>query len=241
MLPTPRRDAPSAPTAGRSRDARVRAGMMVLAPASAKAAVAVSGSAKPPKNTTVDQRRRSAGAGSQRGVAVNSATSGASKTKRVEDDFDEEDDEKAFLDMRRQAKQASHASQKIVPTPPLAIPLLRSSEELRQVVVDPSYFDYGASYRALQAKREATQETGQQSGAACSREDSSVAELMEFLGAQGLTGPLRTYARSLALQGIRDSTSLVQIDDAQLENVIERAELESTDELFLREALQMFR
>merc|ERR1712187_871578 len=80
--------------------------------------------------------------------------------------------------------------------------------------VDPCYFDYQATYKNMQAAKEAAGE-GTKADA-----QSTESEMVSFLRCHGLSGPLQSYARSLALQGITDSTMLMLADEGRLTHVL---------------------
>eukprot|EP00928_Gymnodinium_smaydae_P079386 TRINITY_DN63329_c0_g1_i1.p1 TRINITY_DN63329_c0_g1~~TRINITY_DN63329_c0_g1_i1.p1 ORF type:complete len:275 (+),score=62.64 TRINITY_DN63329_c0_g1_i1:227-1051(+) len=112
-------------------------------------------------------------------------------------------------------------------------------EDTRGIVnVDPCYFDYKAackSHRSMKAEASggAVADTYVLGGAE--------EEMFQFLQGQGLTGPLRVYAKAFVLQGVKDAASLVTATDERLNVIFTRAEMDCTDELLLRDALRALR
>merc|ERR1712032_1067365 len=66
-------------------------------------------------------------------------------------------------------------------------------------------------------------------------------DLVQFLSASGLDGPLKAYAHAFMLQGVSDSVTLISTEDSKLADLIRHAELSCTDELLFRDAVSTFR
>eukprot|EP00435_Cladocopium_sp_Y103_P029485 s759_g7.t1 len=107
------------------------------------------------------------------------------------------------------------------------------------VGVDPIYFDYAAATRTLRAKVQAEKAAaGQDPSAQGSADQTALKEMVAFLASQGLSGPIRAYAKALALQGVASPSELIQTESTKLSRILTLAELESTDELLLLDALR---
>lgn len=149
----------------------------------------------------------------------------------------EEEEEEDFRDLRREARGRA-----LPPKPPgrqrgLAASLPQRSDEEMRLNVDPSYFSYAAGRKAQAAARtEAHGAQGAQQGA-----DASLGEMVMFLEMHELSGPVRAYARAFALQGVKDPATLLGLSEGRLGVVVARAEVDATDEILLREALNTFR
>eukprot|EP00930_Biecheleria_cincta_P005590 TRINITY_DN106518_c0_g1_i1.p1 TRINITY_DN106518_c0_g1~~TRINITY_DN106518_c0_g1_i1.p1 ORF type:complete len:232 (-),score=52.06 TRINITY_DN106518_c0_g1_i1:60-755(-) len=176
-------------------------------------------------------------------VASRAAEAAASASKST--DSGDEDDED-FRALRRHAKMSSTVrpgskdAGRAKPSKPLAVPSVdRASQG-----VDPCYFDYGASVRRLDAqrKKEAAEVTSKRpSDFGDTANDQDLAELVKFMTLQGLQGPVKCYARAMVLQGILDTSGLVEASDTKLSKILRLAELDSTDEIMLLEGLRQFR
>lgn len=148
-----------------------------------------------------------------------------------ESDTDSGSDEE-FLRLRKEAKAGRTAT--IAPRaaqPKAFAPLNPADSDALRLNVDPCYFDYAAGHKALAAAREAAATPPRGN---CSLEE---ADLVEFLRMYGLKGPLKAYAQAFVLQGVRDSVTLVGLDNMRLARVIERVQMDGADELLLAEAL----
>jgi uncharacterized protein involved in propanediol utilization len=66
-------------------------------------------------------------------------------------------------------------------------------------------------------------------------------ELLQFLQMQGLSGPVKSYARAFELQGITDSSQLLAMEANRFTMVLDRIQMDSTDELLLKEAVALWR
>eukprot|EP00931_Biecheleriopsis_adriatica_P005863 TRINITY_DN107343_c0_g1_i1.p1 TRINITY_DN107343_c0_g1~~TRINITY_DN107343_c0_g1_i1.p1 ORF type:complete len:210 (-),score=58.72 TRINITY_DN107343_c0_g1_i1:34-663(-) len=174
------------------------------------------------------------------GVRSALAQSGRSCLASAASVEDEEDEQRA---MRREAKMAAYdriaGGRETSRRGPGAKPVA-SSAPSESRGVDPCYFDYDAAVRHLDSKfkKEFADKRSADAGDAA---DQDLTDLMQFFSAQGLQGPVKSYARALALQGIADTAALVEADDGKLSKVLKLAELESTDEILLLEALRLFR
>eukprot|EP00927_Polykrikos_kofoidii_P065788 TRINITY_DN61504_c0_g1_i1.p1 TRINITY_DN61504_c0_g1~~TRINITY_DN61504_c0_g1_i1.p1 ORF type:complete len:359 (+),score=83.94 TRINITY_DN61504_c0_g1_i1:411-1487(+) len=120
--------------------------------------------------------------------------------------------------------------------------------------VDPCYFDYGASYRRHVAAAHGADASNKGEGGEGGDGEGSAAdglisgrgkgvesEMGEFLKSLGLSGPVQSYARSFAIQGIEDPASLVLEDESRVSQLAGRAEMECADELMLLDALRNLR
>jgi len=224
MLRTPRRDNLS--SQDRSRQAHVCAGKMVVGRTAPEL---------PARGTVGVTLRRSGGSG----MASAATTAKAAKSNMHQkcetstgshDGSDDSEDDIAAA--RRSIKDASKDATKAPHKPSKVGPAVVAASATQGEILDvhPAYFDYEARSRAAIARQEENRVVTDE-----------YEEMVQFFQMHGLTGPLRTYAQSLALQDIKDPASLVQTDDAQLLRLIERADIECTDELILRNALQAYR
>ncbi|CAJ1401601.1 unnamed protein product [Effrenium voratum] len=102
--------------------------------------------------------------------------------------------------------------------------------------VDPIYFDYNAATRRLREAAQAEKEK-----AAGDHDAPKIKEMVTFLSSQGLSGPIRAYAKAMALQGVTDPRGLLEADAPKLSKILSLSELESTDELLLLDALRQLR
>ncbi|CAK9060340.1 unnamed protein product [Durusdinium trenchii] len=160
---------------------------------------------------------------------------------------DEVDEDEEFRDLRKQVKQHLLERRNSRSTPRDVEPLSARSRTSRPnitaaavlgpsggVGVDPIYFDYGAATRALRAKV-------QEEKAAVAGEDASTKEMVTFLSAQGLSGPLRAYAKALALQGVTQPSEQIKTENSRLSRLLTLSEFDSTDELLLLDGLRQLR
>merc|ERR1711879_641356 len=113
---------------------------------------------------------------------------------------------------------------------PAPLPLARNVQ--KPPGVDPSYFDYEKSYRSIKARESAVVGKGPDAVADT--------EMSQFLKGQGLTGPVRAYAKALYLQELMDPAALVTLDEEKLSVVLSKVDMDSTDELLLRSALRAY-
>mmetsp|Transcript_104686 Transcript_104686/g.249255 ORF Transcript_104686/g.249255 Transcript_104686/m.249255 type:complete len:224 (+) Transcript_104686:69-740(+) len=110
-------------------------------------------------------------------------------------------------------------------------------QQLGGVGVDPIYFDYGAATRKLREKAQAEKEGQMMDDPAAAK----TREMVTFLTSQGLSGPIRAYAKALALQGVTEPRTLIESDAPRLSKMLNFAEFECTDELLLLDALRQLR
>lgn len=161
------------------------------------------------------------------------ATSGASRNVKQDSDSETEED---FRTMRRKAKEAATR----FPAPsskPARNGFVLPAPDKRILNVHPSCFDYEGN---AQKWISLCPDKDEQQKPKVDPADAVTAELVQFFQAQGLSGPLRAYAHSMVLQGLQDPASLIEADGARLTRTFRLAELESSDELLLRDALRAF-
>lgn len=170
---------------------------------------------------------------------------------------DEVDEDEEFRDMRKQIRhQVLERRNSLRRTPRSTAPSAASagSRNSRGAVtaaavlgpstglgVDPIYFDYAAATRTLRAKVQAEKAAAGQDPSAQGSADQTHKEMVAFLSSHGLSGPIRAYAKALALQGVASPSELLQTESTKLSRILTLAELESTDELLLLDALRQLR
>mmetsp|Transcript_42833 Transcript_42833/g.79848 ORF Transcript_42833/g.79848 Transcript_42833/m.79848 type:complete len:224 (+) Transcript_42833:90-761(+) len=194
------------------------------------------------------------------GAAANEASTTSVATK---DDVHDDDDD--FRQMRKQVKQqqeklfaerrpsrtTSQKPESLGQAPLSARSLPRGDHRATAVTaaavlggpqqggcgVDPVYFDYNAATRKLREKTQA-----EKAGLAVDETSSAkTKEMITFLTAQGLSGPIRAYAKALALQGVTEPRALLESDNSRLSKLLAFAEFECTDELLLLDGLRQLR
>lgn len=156
-------------------------------------------------------------------------------TKRTDDS--DSDDEEHFRSMRQKAKMKTldkcETAHKRIKTE-----LLRSNSnagELSQGNIHSSCFNYegnAEAWMSLCPGTEIQQRTNSDPA------DDVAADFVFFFQAHGLSGPLRTYAQAMILQGIQDPAALIVSNSAKLKHVIRMAQLDSSDELLLLSGLR---
>mmetsp|Transcript_38219 Transcript_38219/g.109766 ORF Transcript_38219/g.109766 Transcript_38219/m.109766 type:complete len:255 (-) Transcript_38219:15-779(-) len=248
---------PCQPLANRGRESAVRTGRMVLGGGS-------SSQPQPPTEGPMSVRQSMPSARLSQGGAGQPSASGPSKDRldgpnpqepgqsrqrRKENEDSDDDADADFRALRQKAKDGSAATssagvagaQLVKRTPPTGKRPRDSSGsaslsiERGGVNVDPCYFDYKAAYKNMQ------QQDGDSQGGSRAGGNPAEAAMVNFLKGHGLTGPVQSYAKAFAMQGIADSSALVTLEDDRLRKVISGAQLECTDELLLMDALRAFR
>mmetsp|Transcript_112184 Transcript_112184/g.281146 ORF Transcript_112184/g.281146 Transcript_112184/m.281146 type:complete len:233 (+) Transcript_112184:76-774(+) len=226
---------PRQPLPRHGRESAARTGMMVLrAPSSRRAQE---------ETDTFMSARRAASSSGPKAQRRNPRTSSNAVSREIpspprghhakEGQHNEEDDAADFRAMRQQVKEGCPLQSK--PTGKQFAPNMpRASNGGCGLNVDPCYFDYQATYKSMQAAKEAAGQGTQ------AESRTSESELVQFLRCHGLMGPLQSYAKALALQGITDSSSLILADEDRLTHVLTGTQMECTDELLLRDALRAF-
>eukprot|EP00434_Breviolum_minutum_P000111 symbB.v1.2.000098.t1/scaffold13.1/size649204/9 len=99
--------------------------------------------------------------------------------------------------------------------------------------VHPSYFDYTAATRELLSKAKPKNALGDGEN-----EAATFKEMVAFLSSQGLSGPVRAYAKSLAVQGVHSPHDLILAETTRLSRLLHLSQLDTTDELLLLDALR---